>query len=87
MTYATSNPPAKLVDTIGGGAALWIYKSADDDATVNGSGYFTNGAPLGMQVGDIVLVIDTATPKGSFHYVASVNSTTGAVTTAFGAVS
>lgn len=84
MAYATTNPPAKLVDTIGGGAALWIYKSTDDDATVNGAGYFSNGVTLGMAVGDIVLVIDTTTPKGSFHYVASVSG--NAATTAFGAV-
>jgi len=38
-----------------------------------------------MKVGDIVLVIDTTTPKGSFHFVTSVSG--NAATTAFGAVS
>jgi hypothetical protein len=85
MGYATSNPPCKLVDSVGGGAAVWIYKSADDDSTVNGGSYITNATSLGMQVGDIVLVIDTATPKGSFHFVTSISS--GAATLAFGAVS
>ena len=84
MAYVTSNPPAKLVDSIGGHVALWAYKSTDDDSTVNGAGYFTNGVSLGMAVGDLVFVIDTTTPKGSFHYVASVSGT--AATTAFGAV-
>lgn len=84
MAYATTNPPAKLVEDISGSAAVWIYKSTDDDATVNGAGYITNAGELGMQVGDLVLVIDTTTPKGSFHYVASISS--GAATLAFGAV-
>lgn len=84
MAYSTSNPPAKLIDTISGSANVWIYKSTDDDATVNGASYFSDGVALGMKVGDLVLVIDTTTPKGSFHYVASVSAT--AATTAFGAV-
>lgn len=84
MAYATTNPPALLADKIGGNGSVWLYKSADDDATTNGAGYYTNGVPLGMAVGDIVFVIDTTTPKGSFHYVASVSG--DAATTAFGAV-
>lgn len=84
MAYATTNPPARLVGNISGSAEVWIYKSADDDATVNGAGYITNAGELGMQVGDLVLVIDTTTPKGSLHYVASISS--GAATLAFGAV-
>lgn len=83
MTYAVTNPPTKIAQTIDGGA-VWLYKSTDDDATVNGSGYVTNAGDLAMKVGDIVLVIDTTTPKGSFHYVASI--TKGAATLAFGAV-
>ena len=85
MAYVVSNPPAKIADQIGGAGTVWLYKSADDDTTVNGASYFTNGVALGMKVGDIVLVIDTTTPKGSFHFVASVSG--NAVTTAFGAVS
>lgn len=84
MAYATTNPPALLVEKIGGSGSVWLYKSTDDDATVNGASYFTNGVTLGMAVGDIVLVIDTTTPKGSFHFVTSVSG--AAATTAFGAV-
>jgi hypothetical protein len=86
MTYATTNPPTLIAEQIGGGGSVWLYKSTDDDATVNGASYFSNGVALGMKAGDIVLVIDTTTPKGSLHYVATVNTTTGAVTTGFGAV-
>jgi hypothetical protein len=85
MTYSTDNPPMLIAQGVGGTGKVWLYKDGDDDATVNGASYFSNGVTLGMAVGDIVLVIDTATPKGSFHYVASVSGT--AATTAFGVVS
>ncbi len=85
MAYSANNPPSLIADSIGGGGSLWLYKSADDDATVNGANYVANARDLGLAVGDLVLVIDTATPKGSFHYVASLNAG-GAATLAFGAV-
>lgn len=66
MAYATTNPPAKVVGSIGN-RSFWHYSSADDDATVNGAGYITNALELGMKVGDLVYVFDTATPKGSLH--------------------
>ena len=84
MAYATTNPPRLVIPSIGSGPQLWIYTSADDDATVNGAGYFTDGVTLGMRVGDHVLVTDTATPKTSVHGVASVSGATA--TTAFAAV-
>lgn len=84
MAYNSSNPPSLIAENIGGGGALWLYKSADDDGTVNGADYVANAGDLGMEIGDLVLVVDTATPKGSFHFVASIAS--GAATLAFGAV-
>lgn len=85
MSYSTSLPPTLIAEQLGGAGSVWLYRSADDDATVNGASYFTNGVTLGMKVGDIVLVIDTTTPKGSLHFVTSVSG--AAATTAFGAVS
>jgi len=84
MAYATTNPPSLVAQRIGDGPAVWIYSSADVDSTVNGASYFSDGIALGMRVGDIVLVVDTTTPKVSYHGVASVTAT--AATTAFGAV-
>lgn len=83
MSYSTSNPPALIAQT-NNGTSVWLYSSADDDGTVNGASYFSDGVKLGMAVGDIVLVIDTATPKGSFHFITSVSG--DAATAAFGAV-
>lgn len=85
MAYATSNPPALVASQVGGGANIWLYSSADVDSAVNAADYFSNGDALGMKVGDIVNVIDTTTPKGSFHFVSAVTAG-GAATTGFGAV-
>jgi hypothetical protein len=61
-----------------------VYIDGDDDATVNGSGYFTDGEALGMKLGDFLLHFDQTTPKGSLHFVTSVAS--GVPTLAFAAV-
>lgn len=85
MSYSVTNPPALVSQRIGDGPAIWIYKSADDDATVNGANYFTNGLALGMRAGDIVLVVDTGSSnKVSLCGVAE--SSADGATTAFGAV-
>lgn len=84
MSYSTSIPPVLMVPAIGAKPQFWAYKSADDDATVNGAGYITNGVDLGMKVGDFVFVFDTATPKGSVHAVNTISGTT--VTLGFCAV-
>ena len=74
MAYATSNPPLLLTQAIAGvgGTRLWVYVSADPIATVNTSGYFSNGHALGLKVGDTVVVRDTATPTTSLCTVIDV---------------
>ncbi len=84
MAYLVTNPPMVYVAPIGTMPAIWVYKSTDDDATTNGANYYSDGVTLGMKIGDIVIVVDTTTPKVSLHGVASVSGT--AATTAFGAV-
>jgi lipid-binding SYLF domain-containing protein len=74
MSYSTSTPPAMISQRLGGGFAWWEYRSADAIATVNTSGYFTNGAALGMKVGDIVIVTDTNVPTTSLAVVADVTA-------------
>lgn len=62
MAYVVTNPPVRksqypltsFGSSQGAGGATWKYLSTDAIATVQGAGYFTNGAALGMQVGDIV---------------------------------
>ena len=60
MAYSTASPPNCLTNRVGGGGALWHYSSADVDSDVDATGYFTNGNDLGMRVGDVVFVFDTA---------------------------
>lgn len=64
MAYSTSNPPALISQGVGGGTVrIWSYKSTDAAAVVDAANYITNGGSLGMQVGDLVFVVDTdATP-------------------------
>ena len=46
----------------GEGAAWWLYRSADAIMTVLGPAYIDDGFDKGMQVNDVVIVIDDATP-------------------------
>jgi hypothetical protein len=80
MAYSTSIPPALLVGRIGGAPAIWSYRSADAVGDVDASGYFTNGKALGMTLGDVVFVYDTATPLVTTCWVSAVNATTGVAT-------
>lgn len=69
MAYAVTNQPKLLNQTLGGTTKLWIYKTTDAHATVDASGYFTDGYDLGMRQDDIVIVIDTNLAIASSHSV------------------
>jgi hypothetical protein len=69
MAYATTLPPRKVSSGIGNGPNIWHYSSADAKATVVGAAYITNAVQLGMKVGDMVFVFDTATPGGALMCV------------------
>lgn len=78
MAYATTNPPRLLMAGImNQGPAVWTYSSTDAAATVDASGYITNGGSLGMKVGDLVLVSDTDDTNSliSGHTVVTVSAT------------
>lgn len=81
MAYSTTNPPQLLVPGIGAAPSLWVYTSADAHGTVEGAGYFTNGAKLGLKANDIVIVTDTATPACVITRASSA-TTVGAATLA-----
>jgi len=88
MAYATTNPPRLVTQVMAEtNGRVWAYSSADATATVDGSGYITNGGNLGMKVGDLVMVVDTATPAVTMHQVISVSATApGAVDLSNGTV-
>jgi hypothetical protein len=86
MAYSTSNPPKVLAPRVGGdGPALWTFKHTDDDATINGASYVSNGDDLGMKEGDFVFYYDTTNDIGSVHVVGSVVAA-GAATLQFAVV-
>ena len=75
MSYSTSNPPVQVASAFGGGPALWIYNSTDLHTDVDAADYFSNGAALGMKVGDHRLVGKTSATIGStLHYVTTVTA-------------
>jgi hypothetical protein len=76
MAYSTSNPPAlktQRVGSGGNGGATWHYASVDSQTLVEATDYFTNGAELGMQVGDIVEVLDTDAPLLTISWVSAID--------------
>lgn len=78
MTYATTNPPRLRVPSftnVSGEIGIWDYASADTAATIDTSGYITNGGALGMKVGDLVFVTVTGTGVVTSHRVVTVSST------------
>lgn len=59
----------------GSAPSMFLYKTADTQATVNTAGYFAALKDL-MEVGDIIFIYDTTTPSLVLSYVRQVTSTT-----------
>ncbi len=76
MSYATTNPPVCIVPALGTHAAVWVYKSADAHTAVDASGYFTDGANLGLKANDLMFVLDTSTPTATMHIASSATTVT-----------
>ena len=75
MAYSTSTPPALVSQRVGAdGGAVWILKSTDDIGDVLASGYITDGDDLGMEVGDVVIVVDSTNTKASSAVVTTVTA-------------
>lgn len=77
MAYVPATNPPRLVleGAIGGTPSIWVYSSADAAATVDASGYFTNGVDLGMRDGDLIFVFQSAGKIWTTHTV-TVSGTT-----------
>jgi len=83
MAYDPLNPPGLLAQrSDSGGARIWSYKSPDTFAEVEDTGYFSNGATLGMQLGDAVLLIQDIGDSdfATWTYVSAIDADTGATT-------
>ncbi len=77
MAYSTSSPPKLLMQTIAG-QKIFYYESADAAATVDASGYFTDGYNLGMRDKDQVIVYDTGNSITTWHRIAVSGTTVDA---------
>jgi len=70
----TSNGP------LTGPGKVWVYASVDPAGDVDAPGYFTDGVSRGMEVGDVVHVIDTDTgPTLTVHLVTAVSGNAATV--------
>lgn len=76
MSYSTSAPPVLQFQAING-IRVWYHTAADATATVDSSGYITNGGALGMKAGDLVIHKDSTTnaTAATMHKVVTVSST------------
>jgi hypothetical protein len=64
-----------LAGAIAGAPNFWVYRTADTAATVDTSGYFTNGYDLGMRDGDLLFLYVTGTKVWTTHTI-TVSGTT-----------
>lgn len=84
-TATLPNPPRLISKAMGStvgtkGTGLWMYASTHVQVDVDGTGFFTDGVNLGMQLGDVVINIGSkSTTPGegpmSLHIVAVRTST------------
>jgi hypothetical protein len=72
MAFAMSGLTAIGQSKRGNAPGLFLYKTADTQATVNTAGYFNSIAAL-LTVGDIIFVYDSTTPSLVLTYVNAVS--------------
>lgn len=73
MAYSATGLVTVAASKAGNAPSMYLYKTADTQATVNSSGYFNSISSL-LNVGDIIFVYDTTTPSLVLTYVNSNSS-------------
>lgn len=73
MAFAMSGLTAIGQSKRGNAPGLFLYKTADTQATVNTAGYFNSIASL-LTVGDVIFVYDSTTPSLVITYVNQVTA-------------
>jgi hypothetical protein len=73
MAFAMSGLTAIGQSKRGNAPGLFLYKTADTQATVNTAGYFNSIAAL-LTVGDVIFVYDSTTPSLVITYVNAVSA-------------
>ena len=62
MAYSATGLVTVAASKAGNAPSMYLYKTADTQATVNTAGYFNSLASM-LKVGDIIFVYDTTTPS------------------------
>ena len=82
MAYTADNLVLAL-NPVGGAIYPRVFTyynvTPDADATIVGAGYFSDGVTKGMRKGDLVDVVDFATPKYKRYQVLSVSGAAATV--------
>jgi hypothetical protein len=81
MAYVADNL-AMTINPVGGALPrLFLYLNAtpDNNATIVGAGYFSDGVTKGMRIGDLVDAVNTGTPLHKRYQVLSVSGTAATV--------
>lgn len=73
MAYSATGLVTVCASKAGNAPSMYLYKTADTQATVNSSGYFNSLSSM-LVVGDIIFVYDTTTPSLVLTYVNSNSS-------------
>jgi hypothetical protein len=73
MAFSSTGFNAVSTSKAGNAPSMYIYKTADTQATVNTAGYFNSVYQL-LNVGDILFVYDTTTPSLVLTYVNAVSA-------------
>lgn len=73
MAFSSTGLTAIGQSKRGNAPGLFLYKTADAQATVNTAGYFNSIASL-LTVGDVLFVYDTTTPSLVLTYVNQVTA-------------
>jgi len=73
MAFASTGLTAIGQSKRGNAPGLFLYKTADTQATVNTVGYFNSIASL-LTVGDVIFVYDSTTPSLVITYVNAVSA-------------
>lgn len=68
MAYSATGLVTVVASKRGNGPSMYLYKTADTQATVNTAGYFNTLANV-LEVGDIIFVYDSTTPSLVITYV------------------
>jgi len=78
MAYSTTAPAYLLVPKVaGGGGSIWGYSSTDSIAQQAAAGFVSNGAALGMKIGDVFFGTSISTAGA---YIAHSHGRVSAVT-------